>query len=108
MFQKNEPQVYVAMHNLETKDGGFSFCLDCDIFPFLPVLLSAIGVVLAILLALLIAAICIININDYRRYQQYLVNKKEAERTMTDCTNPHFVDPNTETQNPLFQQSAQY
>ena len=108
MFQKNEPQVYVAMHNLETKDGKYSFCLDCDIFPFLPVLLSAIGVVLAILLALLIAAICIININDYRRYQQYLANKKEAEGVLDQQHNPHFVDPNTETRNPLFQQSTQY
>ena len=71
------------------------------------VLVTSIGTVFAILLGLLIAAIAVININDYRRYQQYLANKKEAELAMQDMQNPLFADPNKETQNPMFQQTCE-
>ena len=80
--------------------------MNCTPIPWVQILLVSIGVILAILLGLLIAAIVIININDYRRYQKYLINKKEAEDTMQNMQNPHFVDPNQETLNPMFQQEA--
>ena len=107
--QNNEPQVYVAKHNLGAKgktQEEFVFCLNCTPIPWVQILLVSIGVILAILLGLLIAAIVIININDYRRYQKYLINKKEAEDAMQNMQNPHFVDPNQETLNPMFQQEA--
>ena len=93
------------MHN-QTEDGKWQYCLDCKNFPIMIVLISSIGTVFAILLGLLIAAIVIINVNDYRVYKQFLANKNEAEQALTDMQNPHFVDPKTTTQNPMFQQTC--
>ena len=101
-FVVQEPQILVGMHNL-TEGGDWQYCLNCNPFPLLIVLVSSISIVLGILIALFITAIVIINLNDYRRYKQYLDQKKEAE-TMMDMQNPHFQDPNTNTQNPMFQQ----
>ena len=92
----------VGMHNL-TEAGDWQYCLNCNTFPLLVVLVSSISIVLGTLIALLIAAIVIINLNDYRRYKQYLDQKKEAEEAM-DMLNPHFQDPKTNTQNPMFQE----
>ena len=103
VFQENEPQVYVAMHN-QSEDSKFQYCLDCSVFPILPVLLSSVGAVLAILLGLLVAAIVIININDYRRFQQYVKQKEEAEIALQEMHNPNFKDPNQKIENPIFQQ----
>ena len=66
------------------------------------VLATSIGIVFAILIALLVAAVVIVNINDYRMYQQYLANKKEAEVALQDMKNPLFVNPNKETENPMY------
>ena len=103
VFQENEPQVYVAMHN-QSEDSKFQYCLDCGVFPILPVLLSSVGAVLAILLGFLVAAIVIININDYRRFQQYVKQKEEAEIALQEMHNPNFKDPNQKIENPIFQQ----
>ena len=103
VFQENEPQVYVAMHN-QSEDSKVQYCLDCSVFPILPVLLSSVGAVLAILLGLLVAAIVIININDYRRFQQYVKQKEEAEIALQEMHNPNFKDPNQKIENPIFQQ----
>ena len=92
------------MHD-QSEDRKFQYCLDCSVFPIVPVLISSVGAVLAILLGLLVAAIVIINVNDYRKYQQYLQNKKEAEAALLEFQNPHFKDPNQQTENPMFQQS---
>ena len=55
------------------------------------------------MLILFVAAVAIININDYRKYQQYLTNKREAEEALSDMSNPLFEDPNKRTENPMFQ-----
>ena len=90
------------MHN-QSEDGKFQYCLDCSVFPILPVLISSVGAVLAILLGLLVAAIVIININDYRRFQQYVKQKEEAEVALQEMHNPNFKDPNQKIENPMFQ-----
>ena len=100
-----EPEVYVVMHNKTKNPLGkvkWQFCLGCKVFPLMIVLATSIGIVFAILIALLVAAVVIVNINDYRMYQQYLANKKEAEVALQDMKNPLFVDPNKETQNPMY------
>ena len=65
-----------------------------------------IGVVLAILLGLLIAAVFTVNIDDIGNHQNYLMNKKEAYAAMQELQYRHFTDPDQETRNPLFQQSV--
>ena len=89
------------MHN-QTEDGKWQYCLNCKVFPIGIVLVTSIGTAFAILLGLLIAAIVIVNVNDYRAYKQFLSNKTEAEIALQDMENPHYVDPNKTTVNPLF------
>ena len=92
------------MHN-QTENGEWQYCLDCNVFPIGVVLVTTIGTAFAILLGILIAAIVVVNVNDYRSYKQFLSNKTEAEIALQDMENPHYVNPNLTTQNPLFQQT---
>ena len=90
----------MIQHN-GTEEGEWQYKLQCSDIPVMIILLVSIGAFFAIMLALLIAAIVIININDYRRYKQYIKQKEEAETALQDMQSPLFVDPNQTTMNPL-------
>ena len=98
---KEAPEVYVVKHN-GTEKGTWQYQLKCKDIPLAIILGSTIGGFFAACLALLVSAVVIINVNDYRQYQNYLVNKKEAEKVMQEMTNPLFVSPNQMTENPMF------
>ena len=82
-------------------DGKWQYRLHCTIVPLTTILFGTIGAFLALMLILFAAAVAIININDYRRYKQYLANKKEAEEALQDMQNPLYDSPNTKTENPM-------
>ena len=94
--------MYVVKHN-GTEDGKWQYHVQCNPIPVTTILISTIGTFFAICLGLLISAVVIININDYRSYKKYLANKKEAEEQMKmmEMSNPQFKSPDTTTQNPL-------
>ena len=94
--------LYVVQHN-STKDGKWQYRLHCTEVPLTTILFGTIGAFLALMLILFVAAVAVININDYRRYQQYLANKKEAEEALVDMQNPLYDSPNKRTENPMFQ-----
>lgn len=84
-----------------TEDGKWQHHVDCQSIPVMTILISTIGTFFAICLGLLISAVVIININDYRSYKKYLANKKEAEMMMNEMNeNAQFVSPETTTSNP--------
>ena len=56
--------------------------MQCNPIPVTTILISTIGTFFAVCLGLLISAVVVININDYRSYKKYLENKKEAEGLM--------------------------
>ena len=66
---------------------------------------ATIGGFVAACIALMASALIIINVNDWRQYQNYLVNKQEAEKVMQEMTNPLFVSPETPFENPMFGKS---
>ena len=59
------------------------------------------------MLLLFIIAVVILNINDYRKYQQFLAQKNEADRQLGDMLNPLYENPNKTVENPLFQQQTE-
>ena len=95
--------IFVGMHNL-TEKGHWQYCMNCNPFPYTIVFVSSIGTVLAILVGILVAAVAIINLNDFRMYKQYLEQKKEAERQLQDMENPHYKNPIFKTENPAFEE----
>ena len=77
--------------------------MQCSNVPVATILISTIGTFFAICLGLLISAVVIININDYRSYKKYLANKKEAEELMERMNaNPDHKSPIMMTENPNF------
>ena len=86
-----------------TEDGKWQYHVDCKSIPVMTILISTIGTFFAICLGLLISAVVIININDYRSYKRYLTNKKEAEIALNARNeNAQFVSPETTTSNPQY------
>ena len=73
--------IYVVKHN-GTEEGTWQAALQCSNIPVTTILITTIGTFFAICIGLLISAIVIVNINDYRAYKMYLENKAEAERQM--------------------------
>ena len=100
-FSPNKPQVYVVQHN-GTEEGTWQYRIKCKDIPLEIILGATIGGFCAACLALLISTVVIINVNDYRQYQNYLVNKKAAEEELQKFTNPLYGGPDQMTQNPLF------
>jgi hypothetical protein len=49
---------------------------------------------------MLISAVVIININDYRRFKQYEAQVAEANKLL-EMENPKFRSPTTTTMNPM-------
>ena len=86
------------MHNL-TDNGHWQYCMNCNPFPYTVVLATTIGTVLAILIGIMVSAIAIVNLNDFRRYKQYLDQKKEAELQLQDMESPHYKNPIVGTEN---------
>ena len=77
--------------------------MQCNPIPVTTILVTTIGTFFAVCLGLLISAVVVINVNDYRRYKQYLVNKNEAEELMAKMktsTNPEHQSPVTFHENP--------
>ena len=77
--------------------------MQCNPIPVTTILVSTIGTFFAVCLGLLISAVVVININDYRSYKKYLENKKEAEGLMAQMktsTNPEHQSPVQFFENP--------
>ena len=77
--------------------------MQCNPIPVTTILVSTIGTFFAVCLGLLISAVVVININDYRSYQKFLINKKETEDLMNEMktsTNPDHHSPVTFHENP--------
>ena len=77
--------------------------MQCNPIPVTTILVTTIGTFFAVCLGLLISAVVVINVNDYRRYKQYLVNKEEAEKMMAQMktnTNPEHQPSVTHHENP--------
>ena len=77
--------------------------MQCNPIPVTTILVTTIGTFFAVCLGLLISAVVVINVNDYRRYKQYLVNKEEAELMMAQMktnTNPEHQPSVTSHENP--------
>ena len=71
----------MVKHN-GTEEGTWQPNLQCSNIPVATILITTIGSFFAICLGLLISAVVIVNINDYRAYKMYLQNKEEAEKQM--------------------------
>ena len=77
--------------------------MQCNPIPVTTILVSTIGTFFAVCLGLLISAVVVININDYRSYKQFLENKKEATELlakMKTSTNPEHQSPVQFFENP--------
>ena len=78
--------------------------MQCNPIPVTTILVSTIGTFFAVCLGLLISAVVVINVNDYRSYKKYQINKKEAEELMAKMnTNPEHQSPVTFHENPAHQ-----
>ena len=92
------------MHNL-TENRHWQYCLNCNPFPYTVVFATSIGTVLAILVGFLVAAVAILNLNDFRMYQQYVEQKKEAELQLQDMESNHYKNSFLKTENPVFEET---
>ena len=95
-------EVYVVQHD-GTEERKWQYHMQCNPIPVTTILISTIGTFFAVCLGLLISAVVVININDYRSYKKYLENKKEAEGLMAQMktsTNPEHQSPVQFFENP--------
>ena len=91
----------MVQHN-GTDDGTWQYQMRCTDVPIAVIIGSTLGAFFAVCLALLASAVVIININDWRQYQNYLKNKEMALRQLEENKNPLFEDPSMRTENPAY------
>ena len=88
-----------------TDDGTWQYQMKCSNIPIELIIGITVGSFFGLCLALVISAIVIININDWRQYQNYLKNKQFAESAFNENINPLFANPMQKTENPAYQKS---
>ena len=91
----------MIQHN-GTDHGTWQYQMRCKDVPVAVIIGSTLGAFVAVCLALLVAAIVIINVNDWRQYQNYLKNKEMNLRHLAENKNPLFKDPAMQTENPAY------
>ena len=104
MFWEQVPAIYVVQHN-GTDEGTWQYQVKCGNLPVAIIIGSTVGAFFAICLAFVISAVVVININDWRQYQNYLKNKEATVQDLPlESINPLFKDP--WKRNPSYKRSA--
>ena len=91
----------MVQHN-GTDEGTWQYKMKCSDIPIAIIIGSTVGAFFALCLVLLISAIVIINVNDWRQYQNYLKNKEATVQQLPLNINPLFKDPKQWIRNPSY------
>ena len=89
----------MVKHN-GTDDSSWQYQMKCSDIPIAVIIGATIGSFFALCLVLLITAVIVVNVNDYRQYQNYLKNKEMNVKHLAENVNPLFGDPNQKIENP--------
>ena len=92
----------MVQHN-GTDEGTWQYKMKCSDVPVAIIIGSTVGAFFALCLVLLVSAIVIINVNDYRQYQNYLKNKEKNWKMLGENMSPLYKNPVQKTENPRFQ-----
>ena len=95
----------MVQHN-GTEEGTWQYQVKCSDFPIEIVIGSTVGGFFAVCLVLLVSAVVVINVNDWRQYQNYLKNKESNLEQLEKNTNPLFEHPNKKIENPAYESPA--
>ena len=94
----------MVQHN-GTDDGAWQYRMKCSDVPIAIIIGATVGAFFGLCIVLLITAVVVINVNDYRQYQNYLKNKEMNLKCLgtAENVNPLFKDQNQKIQNPAYQ-----
>ena len=92
----------MVQHN-GTDNGAWQYQMKCSDVPIAIIIGATVGAFFALCIVILVSAVVIINVNDYRQYQNYLKNKEMNVKCLAENINPLFADRNQRTENPAYQ-----
>ena len=91
----------MVKHN-GTDDSSWQYQMKCSDIPIEVIIGATIGSFFALCLVLLITAVVVINVNDYRQFQNYLKNKQMNVKHLAENVNPLFADQTQKIENPAY------
>ena len=92
----------MTQHNTSEGDAQdqWQYQVRCETFPLLLTIGITVGIFFAVCIGLLVAAVVIINVNDYREYKRFEAEKRVAIGEMEKHDNPTYHSPVQMNENP--------